>query len=243
MRTPFFLLMMSGFAFAQILFQDRSQEYNFSHNTYQGAAFADINNDGYQDAYLSYVSGPAHLLLNTNGKSFSDGIDPSRLLKNPPTSCAAWADFNNDGLLDIYISGYTVPSRLYQNMNDVVFADCSANLPPEPDGKLTYMVAPGDYDNDGLVDIYVVNFTEGCKDQLLHNRGNMTFADATDQLGIAQVSTGKSRCAAWCDYDRDGDLDLYVGGQRNTFIFVNTGGGAFQPLSLNLYEACAATWS
>lgn len=242
MRTLLFLMLMIGSSAAQILFQERSQEFNFSQNTYQGAAFADINNDGYQDAYLSYVFGPAHLLLNANGKSFSDMTDPSRLFKDPPTSCAAWADFNNDGLVDIYISGYTGPSRLYQNMNDVIFSDRSLNLPPEPAGKLTYTVALGDYDNDGLVDIYVVNFTEGCKDQLLHNSGNMAFTDATDQLGIAQVSNGKNRCAAWCDYDRDGDLDLYVGGQRNAFLFVNQGNGHFSPFSLNLYEACAATW-
>lgn len=242
MRTLLFLMLMIGSSAAQILFQERSQEYNFSHTTYQGAAFADINNDSYEDAYLANVFGPAQFLLNANGKSFSDLTDPSHLLKDPPTSCAAWADFNNDGLSDIYISGYTAPGRLYQNMNDVMFADRSQNLPPEPEGKMTYAVALGDYDNDGLVDIFVANFTEGCKDQLLRNTGNMAFTDATAQLGMAEVSNGKSRCAAWCDYDRDGDLDLYVGGQRHAFVFVNQGNGHFSPLPLNLYEACAATW-
>lgn len=69
-------------------------------------------------------------------------------------------------------------------------------------------VACGDYDNDGLVDVFITG-VGGCR--LFHNEGSGRFRDLTSTAGIAGAPTDWSTAAAWFDYDRDGDLDLFVG--------------------------------
>jgi hypothetical protein len=69
-------------------------------------------------------------------------------------------------------------------------------------------VAVGDYDNDGLVDLF---FTAVGENKLFHNEGNGKFKDTTREAGVGGIATQWSTACAWFDYDNDGDLDLYVG--------------------------------
>jgi len=127
-------------------------------------------------------------------------------------SGVAWIDADGDGwpdLLFINSKDWTPRGRkslpaLYRNNHDGTFTDITAGsgLDVEMYGV---GVAIGDYDNDGLDDVYITAL-EG--DRLFHNEGHGKFRDVTKAAGIQNASFGTS--AAWFDYDRDGKLDLFV---------------------------------
>jgi hypothetical protein len=124
-------------------------------------------------------------------------------------------DYDNDGLLDVYlVNGASLPSllketpeyfnRLYDNEGGLRFSDVTFKAGVQ--GKGYGMgAATGDYDNDGHVDLYVTNFGPNL---LFHNRGDGTFEEIADKAGV--TGGGWSTSAAFLDYDRDGHLDLYV---------------------------------
>src|ERR1700730_1180460 len=156
-------------------------------------------------------------------------------LRNSPTSRkylietmpggVALLDYNNDGLLDIFLvnAGHmrdpmTNPfsfdrhepaywNRLYRQNKDGSFTDVTeqAGLANAGDTNYGMGVAVGDYDNDGYPDIYVTNFG---KNILYHNNGNGTFTDVPAKAGVA--AGGWSVSAGFFDYDNDGQLDLFV---------------------------------
>ncbi|MGA8102513.1 MAG: CRTAC1 family protein [Candidatus Acidiferrales bacterium] len=137
----------------------------------------------------------------------------------------ALLDYNNDGLLDIFLvnSGrlFDRPAapeefdrhdpqywnRLYRQNPDGSFTDVTeaAGLATAGDGNYGMGVAVADYDNDGYPDIYVTNYG---KNTLYHNNGNGTFTDVTAKAGVA--AGGWSCSAGFFDYDNDGHLDLFV---------------------------------
>lgn len=117
----------------------------------------------------------------------------------------AWGDYDNDGWLDLYVTGNKHPNVLYHNNQDGTFdvseyAD-SVSLPDILSGGTIW----ADYDNDGWVDLYVVNYGANT---LFHNDEGAGFTDVTEVAGVGDTAKGAS--ASWGDYDDDGDLDLYV---------------------------------
>src|ERR1700757_3098407 len=137
----------------------------------------------------------------------------------------ALLDYNNDGVLDIFlVNGGKVSdsmhmpesfdrsnplywNRLYRQNKDGSFTDVTkeAGLANAGDGNYGMGVAAGDYDNDGYSDLYVPNYG---KNTLYHNNGNGTFTDVTEKAGVA--GGGWSVSAGFFDYDNDGKLDLFV---------------------------------
>jgi enediyne biosynthesis protein E4 len=161
------------------------------------------------------------------------GID--FLLQNSPTprkflietmpGGVALFDYNNDGLLDIFLvnggritESLRVPenfernnpkfwNRLYRQNHDGSFLDVTqaAGLANAGNGNYGMGVAVGDYDNDGNADLYVTSYG---KNILYHNNGDGTFTDVTAKAGVA--GGGWSVSAGFFDYDNDGRLDLFV---------------------------------
>jgi hypothetical protein len=143
----------------------------------------------------------------------------SSIMEATGSGCA-WIDYNNDGLLDLYVvsgryvegatkfskpDGVEATNHLYRNNGDGTFTDVTVQA--GVGGKGFGMgVTVGDYDNDGYEDIYVSNWNSSI---LYHNNGNGTFTDVTAKAGVENPHFGTG--AAWLDYDRDGKLDLYVG--------------------------------
>ncbi len=131
-----------------------------------------------------------------------------------PTQTAAWADYDGDGDLDLYIGNESLPeavspSQLFRN-NGGTFIDVA---PTAGVSNLRFArgVAWGDYDNDGDPDLYVSNFG---KNRLYRNQGDSTFADVAADLGVTAPEERSS--ATWFfDYDNDGDLDLFVADANN----------------------------
>ena len=127
---------------------------------------------------------------------------------------AGFFDYDNDGRLDlIMVQGSTLErfrkgddphGSLYRNQGDGTFKEVTreAGLTRTAWGM---GVTLGDYDNDGLVDVYLNNLQANI---LYRNRGDGTFRDVTAQAGVGD--TGLSSSSAFGDYDLDGDLDLYV---------------------------------
>jgi hypothetical protein len=134
----------------------------------------------------------------------------------------AMFDYNNDGLLDLFfVNGAALRdpmppgvkpdksdprfwNRLYRNNGDGTFADVTQAAGLRGTGY-GMGVAAGDFNNDGLTDLFVTNLGRNC---LYKNNGDGTFTDVTDAAGVA--GSGWSMAACFVDYDRDGHLDLIV---------------------------------
>lgn len=150
---------------------------------------------------------------------------PQKYLIETMPGGVALFDFNNDGLLDIFLvnggrvnSSLTTPesfdrknpkywNRLYRQNRDGSFTDVTekAGLANAGDGNYGMGVALGDYDNDGFEDLYVTSYG---KNILYHNNGDGTFTDVTAKAGVA--AGGWSTSVGFLDYDNDGKLDLFV---------------------------------
>ena len=117
----------------------------------------------------------------------------------------AWGDYDNDGWLDLYVTGNLAPNVLYHNDGDGTFSISEfserLSLPDVPSGGVVW----ADYDNDGWLDLYVLNYGANV---LFRNDTGEGFTDVTAQAGVGD--TGKGTSAGWGDYDNDGWLDLYV---------------------------------
>jgi len=143
----------------------------------------------------------------------------SSVLESAGQGCA-WFDYNNDGLLDLYVlsgrylegvtdhskpDGKDATNHLYRNNGDGTFTDVTHEAGVAGKG-FAMGVTVGDYDNDGYEDIYVTNWNSSI---LYHNNGDGTFTDVTEKAGVQNNHWGIG--AAFVDYDRDGKLDLFVG--------------------------------
>ena len=120
-------------------------------------------------------------------------------------------DINNDGLLDIYLTANMQPNKLYLNKGDFVFEDITESAGVAGKQMWSSGVSMVDINADGWLDIYVCNSGNISGDNKLNelfvNNGDGTFTDRAQEMGIADK--GFSTHAAFFDFDKDGDLDLY----------------------------------
>ena len=184
---------------------------------------ADYDNDGDLDVLLLRGGWETprrpSLLRNEGDGRFTDVTVAAGLCEPIASQAAAWADFDCDGHVDLYIAGEFKPKnpdprnrgRLYRNNGDGTFTDVadSAGVRNDRFGK---GVAWGDYDDDGRPDLYVSNL--GQANRLYHNNGDGTFTDVAERLGVTEPNYSFS-CWFW-DYDNDGRLDIFVTGSRAT---------------------------
>ncbi|MFD0764103.1 FG-GAP repeat domain-containing protein [Mucilaginibacter lutimaris] len=124
----------------------------------------------------------------------------------------ASADFNNDGFEDIYFVSNQGPNKLYLNKGNLKFEDITAKAGVAGTGNWKTGVTVVDINGDGLKDIYVCvvsNFkTFKGKNQLYINNGNLTFTESAAKYGLD--FSGFSTQASFVDYDKDGDLDMFL---------------------------------
>ncbi len=125
-------------------------------------------------------------------------------------SGVALADYDGDGLIDVYLTGSDVANKLYRNLGNLKFQDVTDAAGVDGRIKDSVVWASGasfaDIDNDGDLDLYVCNMAS--PNLLYVNQGDGTFVEDTFRRGANY--RGASKQANFCDYDRDGDLDFYL---------------------------------
>ncbi|MEI9806432.1 MAG: CRTAC1 family protein [Bacteroidota bacterium] len=184
----------------------------------------DYNNDGLKDIFVlrgawkrNFGKEPNSLLRNNGDGTFTDVTKKSGLLSFHPTQTATWNDFNNDGWLDVFIGNETTPDNLhpcelYINNKNGTFTEIAEKAGC---GVIAFVkgVTSGDYDNDGLPDIFISTLN-GWK-MLLKNEGVkngvIQFRNVTEQAGLDANRTRTFPTWFW-DYDNDGWLDILVCG-------------------------------
>ncbi|MFO0528923.1 MAG: CRTAC1 family protein [Planctomycetota bacterium] len=237
-----------------------------------GASVGDFNRDGWVDLYVggfedweNQLTFPDLLYLNEGGKSFRLAWHDSRHRARGVTSC----DFDQDSDLDVYVSNYRLqPNQLWLNDGQANFADAADRLnavgtTPEFGGGHTIGSAWGDFNSDGLFDLFVGNFAhvdrrgDQPKSRFLRNQGSAA-AFAFEDLGPCGVFYQESYASpAAADFDNDGDLDLYFttvyetasfGKKNNPVLFRNEGNWTFSDQTesnrlANLPATYQAAWS
>ncbi len=193
------------------------------------AAWGDYNGDGRPDLYVTNwgtgVSNPLNALFRNNGDgTFTDVAQTAGVVPLGANSISAtWADYDDDGDLDLYVVDYFRSDILYRNRGDGTFEDVTgtAGVAGGRLGNKTYGTW-GDYDGDGRLDLYICKYYAG--NELYHNDGNGTFTEVEAGVGDKR----DSEKAAWVDYDNDGDLDLYVvNREQANALYRNDGKGKF----------------
>jgi enediyne biosynthesis protein E4 len=204
-----------------------------------GVAAGDYDNDGYEDLFVCGAGRNALYHNNGNG-TFTDVTERSGIGVKPPNTIsvgAAWFDFDNDGLLDLVVSNYTiwspatdkrcsaagveyycdprlfyqaVPNRLYHNLGNGRFEDVTATSGFNKALGKGMGISIADVNDDGFQDVFIANDTEA--NSLFINKGDGTFEDQALQLGVAYDDTAKAVSSMGSDaedYDNDGRVDIF----------------------------------
>ncbi len=203
-----------------------------------GVAVGDYDNDGNEDLFLC-AAGRNTLYHNNGDGTFTDvtagsgiGVKP----KDTLSVAAAWFDYDNDGLLDLIVSNYTlwtpqidfrcmmndkdfycdprrypsVPHRLYKNLGHGKFADVTeqSGFGAAPGKGMGISIA--DFNDDGKPDVFIANDTE--PNSLFINNGNGTFEERGMELGVAYGDNAHAGSSMGCDakdFDNDGKVDIF----------------------------------
>jgi enediyne biosynthesis protein E4 len=221
-----------------------------------GVAWLDYDNDGFQDLYLvNGAPGKANALYRNNGDgTFADVTAQAGVgAKDGYRTGVAAGDFDNDGYPDLYVTALGT-NILYRNKGDGTFADVTGSAGVAgPPAEWSTSTGFFDYDRDGDLDLYVTNYLDyrvtdnpycgyrkegyrmycnptmfdGVADRLYRNNGNGTFTDVSRAAGVANPA-GKGLGVTFCDFDRDGDPDIYVANDMvRNFLYRNNGDGTF----------------
>ncbi len=172
---------------------------------------ADFDNDGHLDVFIprgAWHEWPMRpsLLRNLGGGRFEDVTKRARLLDPVNSNAAAWADYDNDGHVDLFIACEKQPNRLYRNRGDGTFEEVGQRAAVQGSRE---RFAKGctwlDYDNDDFPDLFVNNMADAAR--LYHNNREGRFEEVTSPMGI----DGPKGFSCWSfDYDNDGWLDLFA---------------------------------
>ena len=226
-----------------------------------GAAFLDYNQDGFIDIFVcsgTWVEGFSktkptalnhhnRLYKNLKNGTFRE-MSREAGLDSPLYSMGITVgDFNNDGFPDIFLSNYGL-NTLYENKGDGTFKNITETAGVGGGNKSSVGAVWLDYDNDGLLDLYVGNYLnydpdysyyyapdgfpgplayDSQKDLLYKNNGNSTFKDVTEQMGIIDID-GRAMGVGAADYDDDGFVDIYVANDHTVnYLWHNDQGQGF----------------
>lgn len=249
------------------------QAKNFILDTISGGiGFIDCDNDGKLDMLVvngstvdEYRTSGGRLMLTLYRQGpnfkFTDVTQAAGLTRRGWGMGVAVADYDNDGLPDIYVTGFG-HNVLYHNLGSCKFEDVTERAGVAAGGFCTG-AAWADYDRDGNVDLFVTRYVkldindlpetgsgrycnyfghpvhcgpqglQGETSLLYHNRGDGTFENATESAGLSQPELHYGLGAIWGDYDNDGWPDLYVANDVGAnFLYHNTRAGKFEEVGM-----------
>jgi hypothetical protein len=246
------------------------QRYTFETMT-GGVAVFDYNNDGLLDIFFTNgaaipsleKSDPSYsnrLFRNNGDGTFTDVTEKAGLQGIGYSMGVAAGDYDNDGFVDLYVTGVN-RNQLFHNNGDGTFTDVTGKAGVDgmvPKLGKAWSVAAGwfDYNNDGLLDLFVVNYLNykistathcvqqglpaycspvdflGMPNILYRNNGDGTFTDVSEQSHISQY-VGKGMGLAFADYDNDGFADIFVSNDTfENYLLHNNGDGTFTNVAM-----------
>ena len=189
-----------------------------------GSLFADYDNDGYPDLYITrggWSGAAENTLYHNNGDGTFTDVTHTAGVADPQSSfCAAWADYDNDGYIDLYIAngviGDGAANVLYHNNGDGTFTNTAETAGVANTGNSLGTVW-GDYDKDGYIDLHVINY--GQSNVLYRNNGDGTFTDVTATTGM-NLAVTDAFVTFFLDVDNDADLDLFISNSGSFQAFI-----------------------
>lgn len=231
MRTHLILLLASLLVSlpslrAQINFEDISATAGIdSVGTARGISWADYDNDGDQDVYISYSLNYPNLMFRNNGDlTFTNVSGETGLGLEGFGNSSCWGDYDNDGWLDVYVGMMGEANHLFHNNGDGTFTDLTEeyNVGDTNNSRSVHWV---DVNHDGWIDLYVHNINADNK--LYLNLAGTGFQDNTTAAGANDTLVAQG--ALPFDYDNDGDTDLYLVHDANqtNILYQNDGTGNF----------------
>jgi hypothetical protein len=240
-----------------------------------GVAILDYDNDGRMD--LFFINGAAlkdrmgkdevaqkdqpmfwnRLYRQKTDGTFADVTDRSGLKGSGYSNGVAAADYDNDGYVDLFVSGYKA-DHLYRNNTDGTFTDVTSKLPHDNNGWST-SAGWFDYDRDGRLDLFVARYMDwdfengsmfcggptsvlraychpdnfkGAANLLFHQRADGSFEDVSKSADIVD-SSGKGLGVAFADFDNDGWTDVFVANDSvRQSLYRNKGNGTFEDVAV-----------
>ncbi len=177
------------------------------------AAWADYDNDGDGDVFISRNAGQNNALFRNNGAGGFDKITTGDVVNNGGSSLgASWGDYDNDGDLDLFVANAVNENNfLYRNEGESIFTRVVSG-PVATDGGASFGSSWSDVDNDGDLDLFVANLSQ--PHFLYLNQGDGTFSKVTNSALIA--NNNEAHGCTWGDYDRDGDEEVFIANGFNT---------------------------
>jgi hypothetical protein len=193
------------------------------------AAWGDYDNDGYPDLFVVNVGNPCRLYHNIKGERLEDvaqkaGVDNQNPRSSPenlkysPAWGAMWADFDNDGWLDLMVANFAERNRLYHNRGDSTFENIAptVGLGIADDAM---GISAADFNNDGYLDLFMNNIMSSFNFYV--NEAGGMFRNVTKEAGL-DYKNYSSHGSAWADINHDGAMDLYiVNNIRPNFLYMN----------------------
>lgn len=195
---------------------------------YTTATWGDYDNDGKLDLFLSTFNGENNLLYHNEGSGVFTKVTTGVIVSDGGSSNnSSWVDFNNDGKLDMCVTNYGQKRFLYQGDGIGGFTKITTGaFVNDVSGSISS--AWGDYNNDGLMDVYVANNGAALNNNFFYkNDGAGNFTKMTS-LNIVSDTT-KSFSTSWGDYNNDGYQDLFIAGdgERPNALYRNNKDGSF----------------
>ncbi len=188
-----------------------------------GGAWADYDRDGLLDVYITNSDGNNFLFHNNGDGTFTRMKSGAWVSGTRNSQGCTWVDYDNDGFPDLYVLRYQSPNMLFHNEGNGTFKQLTDG-PMATEGGSALGFAWGDYDNDGLPDLFVAS---GTASSLIHNEGGGVFKKVPGPIGTESVSL---QTVNWVDYDNDGWLDLFatsVTAGTSCRLYRNNGDGTF----------------
>jgi len=201
----------------------RGINFNIGFNFTQfgaGLMMSDLDNDGDLDIVIAAGStGRFGVYENDGAGNFTDRSFTAGIIYMSVASGLAAADYDNDGDIDIFISGWYTNSRLYRNNGDFTFTDVAASAGIVDPGTPNMGASWGDVNQDGHLDLYVSvrsghNAFIGSNAMYINN-GDGTFTDQAVAMDV-DAEEDPTLLSAFFDFDRDGDDDLYLGTDKGS---------------------------
>jgi hypothetical protein len=198
--------------------------------------WADYDNDGYLDLWVANSDQNDFVYHNNGNGTFTRITTNAIALKTGNSQGGSWGDYDNDGWPDLFVSRVNEPNLLYHNEGNGVFTAVTNGIIVHDVGT-GQGTSWGDYDNDGYLDMFVVN--PNSRNFLYHNNGDGTFNKITNGAIVTDIGNGHG--CGWTDYDNDGYLDMFVANRLGVnFLYHNNGDGTFARVTTGVVPTEAA---